>query len=422
MARLHEYQGKRLLEVTGVPVPEGDVASTPKEARRIAEEIGKPVAIKAQVWATGRFKAGGIKFADNPQEAERAASEIIGTQIKDFQVEKVLVEEKLDIDREYYAGVIVDDSYKVRAPVVIFSTQGGVEIEEIAKASPEKISRLTVDIHHGLRRYEAYDLAVGLGVPSPLLELIGTVICGMYEVFSRYDARAVEINPLILTKEGRVYAADCRVSIDDSSAGRHPELGIGVPREADRPPTELDRIAWTVEEGDYRGVSFFAQMVPTVEEEGYIGYHAIGGGGALLAADTLTRHGLKLADYAETSGNPTAAKVYRCAKLILSIPGIEGYCLMGAVIASQDQWHHAHGLLKAFREDLADKRGFPVVILLAGNKERESLEILRKGLKDLPIRLELYGRQYIHKLDLVAERMRSLVEEYRESRKVGDRI
>ncbi|MFQ5885596.1 MAG: ATP citrate lyase citrate-binding domain-containing protein, partial [Anaerolineae bacterium] len=275
---------------------------------------------------------------------------------------------------------------------------------------------------HGLRRYEAYDLALALGVPSPLLEPIGAAICGMYEVFSRYDARAVEINPLILTKGGRVYAADCRVSIDDSSAGSHPELGIGVPREADRPPTELDRIAWTIEESDYRGVCFFAQMVPKVGEECYIGYHAIGGGGALLAADTLVRHGLKLADYAETSGNPTAAKVYRCAKIILSIPGIEGYCLMGAVIASQDQWHHAHGLVRAFREDLVDKGGFPVVILLAGNKERVSLEILREGLKELPIRLELYGRQYIHKLDFVAERMKSLVEQYRESRSVGDRI
>lgn len=420
MARLYEYQGKQLLEAVGSRAPQGDVASTPKEVQRIAQDIGKPVAIKAQVWVTGRFKAGGVKFANNPQEAERVASEILGARIEEFQVERVLVEEKLDIDREYYAGVIVDDSYKVRAPVVIFSTQGGVEIEEIAKASPEKISRMTVDIHHGLRSHEAYDMALGLGVPRQLLEPVSAAMCGMYEVFRRYDARAVEINPLILTKEGKAYAGDCRVSIDDSSAGRHPELGIDVPREADRPPTELDRIAWTVEESDYRGVFFFAQLGRKVGEEGYIGYHAIGGGGALLAADNLTRHGLKLADYAETSGNPTAAKVYRCAKVILSIPGIQGYCLMGAVLASQDQWHHAIGLVKAFREDLVDKRGFPVVILLAGNKERESLEILREGLEDLPIRLELYGRQYIHELDFVAERMRSLVEEYRESRRVGD--
>ena len=124
-------------------------------------------------------------------------------------------------------------------------------------------------------------------------------------------------------------------------------------------------------------------------------------------------HGLKLANYADTSGNPTAAKVYRCARLILSQPGLEGYCLLGAVIASQDQWHHAHGLVKAFREELADRPGFPVVILIAGNKEAEALEILREGLKDLPIHLELYGREYIHKLDFVAERMKALVEEYR---------
>jgi len=155
------------------------------------------------------------------------------------------------------------------------------------------------------------------------------------------------------------------------------------------------------------------QMTPDTEEGGHIGYHAIGGGGALLAADTLVRHGLKLANYADTSGNPTAAKVYRCARLILSQPGLEGYCLLGAVIASQDQWHHAHGLVKAFREELADRPGFPVVILIAGNKEEEALEILREGLKDLPIRWELYGREYIHKLDTVAERMKGLVEEYR---------
>jgi len=413
MARLHEYRGKELLKDVDVPVPQGDVASTPEEAKRIAAEIGKPVAIKAQIWATGRFKAGGIQFAATPEEAEKAAGELLGSQIKGFPVERVLVEEKLEIEREYYAGVIVDDSYRVRAPVVMFSTEGGVDIEEIVRRSPGKIARMTVDIRRGLRTYHAYNLALALGLSGELLAPIGRAICGLYELFRRYDARAAEINPLVLTRDGEVYAADCRVSIDDASVARHPELGIAVPRESDRPPTELDRLAWQIEEDDYRGVSFFVQLVPEIKEDGYIGYHAIGGGGALLAADTLTRQGLRLANYAETSGNPTASKVYRCAKVILSQPGIEGYCLMGAVIASQDQWHHAHGLVKAFREDLADRPGFPVVILLAGNKEEEALEILREGLKDLPIRLELYGRDYIHRLDLVAQRMKALVEAYR---------
>jgi succinyl-CoA synthetase beta subunit len=232
----------------------------------------------------------------------------------------------------------------------------------------------------------------------------------------------VEINPLVLTTAGKLYAADCRMSIDDASVSRHPELGIGFPRESDRPPTELERIAWKVEEDDYRGVSFFAQLTPEIQESGYIGYHAIGGGGALLAADALGRHGLKLADYAETSGNPPASKVYRTAKIILSQCGIQGYCLMGAVMSSQDLWHHAHGLVKAFREELAGRPGFPVVILLCGNKEQESLSILREGLRDLPIRLELFGREHIHQLDAVAARMKSLVEEYHSSGKAGGHV
>jgi len=413
MARLYEYQGKQILKGIGVPVPEGDVASTPPEAREIAARIGKPVAIKAQTWATGRFKAGGIKFADDPTGAEKAAAALLGAAVKGFPVEKVLVEEKLDIEHEYYIGVIVDDSYKVKGPAAMFSTEGGVDIEEVANTSPEKISRLNVNILRGLRLYDAYNLALAVGVKGSLLDPIGRAILGTYELFRKCDARSAEVNPLVLTTEGKVYAADCRVSVDDASVVRHPELGIAVPRESDSPPTEFDRMAWKIEEDDYRGVCFLVQLAPDTREGGYIGYHAIGGGGALLAADTLVRHGLKLANYADTSGNPTAAKVYRCARLILSLPGLEGYCLLGAVIASQDQWHHAHGLVKAFREELADRPGFPVVILIAGNKEEEALEILRQGLKDLPIRLELYGREYIHQLDFVAERMKALVEEYR---------
>jgi succinyl-CoA synthetase beta subunit len=312
-----------------------------------------------------------------------------------------------------YAGVIVDDSHKIKGPVVIFSTEGGVDIEEVAETSPEKISRLNVDIFHGLSLYDTYNLALAVGVRGALLNPIGRAIRGTYELFKRCDARSAGVNPLILTADGKVYAADCRVSGDDASVVRHPGLEITVPRESDSPPTEFDQMAWKIEENDYRGVCFLVQLTPETEEGGYIGYHAIGGGGALLAADTLVRHGLRLANYADTSGNPTAAKVYRCARLILSQPGLEGYCLLGAVIASQDQWHHAHGLVKAFQEELADRPGFPVVILIAGNKEKEALEILREGLKDLPIRLELYGREYIHKLDFVAERMKALVEEYR---------
>ena len=415
--RLFEYQGKTILKSVGIPIPLGEVASNPEEAQKIAERIGKPVAVKAQVWAGGRFKAGGIKFAENPAQAKDEAASILSMTIKGLKVEKVLVEEKLDVRKEFYVGVIVNDSYKVKAPVVMFSSEGGVEIEEIAAKSPEKISSLIVDIFRGVRVYDGYNLALKVGVPNELLADMGNVIKNTYEVFRSYEARTVEINPLVLTADRKIVAADTRIVIDDSAVPRHPELGIEIAREGDRPPSELDRIAWKIEESDYRGVAYFMQMVPEIKEQGYVGYHGIGGGGALLGADALFRHGLKIANYADTSGNPTASKVYRIAKLILSQPGIEGYFLAGACVASQDQWHHAHALVKAFREDLKDRPGFPVIVLLAGNKEKEALEILKQGLKDLPIRLELYGREHVYQVDFLAERMKAMVEEYRRSKR-----
>ena len=413
MARLFEYQGKELLRKAKVPVPEGEVATTAQEAKKAAEKVGKPVAIKSQIWAGGRGKAGGIQFAKTPQEAEKAAGTLLGSQIKNLTVEKVLVEEKLDIDKEYYAGVIIDASREVRAPVVMFSTEGGVDIEEVPS---EKIAQTTVDVLRGLRFYDALNLAITLKVPTQLLPAIGQAILGLYQAFKGYNCRSAEINPLVLTKEGKIYAADCRMAIDDSSVFRHPELGIDVARESPTPPTELDKIAWSIEEGDLRGTCYIAQMVPEIKEPGYVGYHGIGGGGAILGVDALNRQGLKIADYADTSGNPTAAKVYRAVKVILSQAGIEGYMLGGFIVANQEQWHHAHGVVKALREDLADKPGFPVVLLLCGNKEKESLEILREGTKDLPARVEIYGSDKVYETEFLAKRMKALIDEYRKQR------
>jgi succinyl-CoA synthetase beta subunit len=413
MARLFEYQGKELLKKAKVPIPPGEVATTPPEARKIAEKIGKPVAIKSQIWAGGRGKAGGIQFAQTPDEAEKVAGKLLGSEIRNLTVEKVLVEEKLDIDREFYAGVIIDASREVRAPVVMFSTEGGVDIEEVPS---EKIAQMNVDVLRGLRFYDALNLAVKLKVETQLLPAIAQAILGLYQTFKGYNCRTAEINPLVLTKDGKLYAADCRMSIDDSSVFRHAELGIDVAREAPTPPTELDKIAWQIEEGDLRGTCYIAQMVPEIKEPGYVGYHGIGGGGAILGVDALNRQGLKIANYADTSGNPTAAKVYRAAKVILSQAGIEGYMLGGFIVANQEQWHHAHGVVKALREDLADRPGFPVVLLLCGNKEKESLEILREGTKDLPIRIEIYGSDKVYETEFLAKRMKAFIDEYRKER------
>jgi succinyl-CoA synthetase beta subunit len=417
MARLFEYQGKELLKRAKVPIPAGEVATTPQEARKIAEKVGKPVAIKSQIWAGGRGKAGGIQFAQNPEEAEKVASKLLGAEIKNLTVERVLVEEKLDIDREFYAGVIINASREVRAPVVMFSTEGGVEIEEVPS---QKIAQMNVDVLRGLRFYDALNLAIQLKVPTKLVPAIAQAILGLYETFKGYNCRTAEINPLVLTKDGKIYAADCRMAIDDSSVFRHPELGIDVAREASTPPTELDKIAWQIEEGDLRGTCYIAQMIPEIKELGVVGYHGIGGGGAILGVDALNRQDLKIANYADTSGNPTAAKVYRAAKVILSQAGIEGYMLGGFIVANQEQWHHAHGVVKALREELMNKPGFPVVLLLCGNKEKESLEILREGTKDLPARLEIYGSDKVYETEFLAKRMKALIEEYRKERGVKE--
>ena len=168
MVRLLEHQGKNLLKSKGILVPEGEVASTPREAKDIADKMKKPVAVKAQVTATGRSKAGGIGFADTADEAEGVASKILGTRIRGFTVEKLLVEEKLNIKEEYYSGVIVDDSYKVKAPILMFSTQGGVDIEQVALEQPNKVAKITVDVLNEIPNDRILNMIQSLGVPPDL--------------------------------------------------------------------------------------------------------------------------------------------------------------------------------------------------------------------------------------------------------------
>ena len=415
MARLYEYQGKDIFKKSGITIPEGEAVSTPEDAKKEAERIGKPVVIKAQVWAGGRGKSGAVRFADTPDEAEKVAGEILGMEIKGLEVKQVLVEEKLDIAQEFYAGVIINTAREVRAPVVMFSAEGGIDIESVPE---NKIAMLTVDVLRGIQSYDTLNMALSVGVSGKALRQVGDVIYKLYNVFKNYNCRTVEINPLVLTKDGKVYAADCRMAIDDAGVFRHPELGIRIGREFLKEPTEFDLMAWTFEEEDFRGTSYVAQMASESElkQGGYIGYHGIGGGAAILGVDALNKVGLKAADYADTSGNPTASKVYRVAKIILSMPHIEGYFLAGFMMANQEQWHHAHGLVKVLREEIPKRPGFPVVILLCGNKEKESQDILQEGLKGLPGRIEIYDREHVYDAKFIGGRVRALVDEYRKER------
>ena len=422
MVRLLEYQGKALLKSVAVLVPKGEVATTAQEAKAIAGRLGKAVMVKAQVPVTGRYKEGGIGSADTPAEAEDVAGRILTSKIKGFAVRKILVEEKLDAISQFYAGIIVDDSCKVKAPVLMFATEGGVDVEQVAAEHPERVRRAAIDLLAQLSLDEIKKEVASLAISSALTDRLGQIVFGVYKIFREYDARSVEVNPIVVTSGGMAYAADCRIVLDEAAVMRHPEFGIDFPREIGRAPTDLEKRAWKIEEKDFRGIAYFIQMATEINPgEGYVGFHGIGGGGAMIGADALIRHGLKLANYADTSGNPTASKVYRIIKTIFSQPNIDGYVLMGPVIANQEQWHHAHALVRALREELTGRPNFPVVILIAGNKEHESIEIIKQGLSGLPARVEIFGRDYVYNVDYVAQRMKTLVTEYNalERRNIG---
>jgi len=416
MARLFEYEGKKWLKEAGVTVPEGRAASSPEEAYEIAKEMGKPVAVKAQVQAGGRGKAGAVKLADTPEEAKAAAASILGSEIKGFIVKQVLVEEKLNIAQEFYISIVLNNSRFARCPMIMFSPDGGMDIESVPE---ERIFRLFYSPLFGLETYHTFEILQKAGIPNDQLSTFANFMVQLAQAYQKYDCMTLEINPLIFTKEGKLYAADCKMEIDNSSVFRHPEMGIEIARDLGHEPTDLDYLGWEVEKVDTRGSGFVMSMGFDEKSPGYIGYHPIGGGSAMMGMDALNAVGLKPANYADTSGNPVASKVYRVAKIVLSQPNIDGYLLGGFMMANQEQWHHAHAVVKALREELPKKPGLPCVLLLCGNKEEESLQILREGLKDVPggYRVEIYGREHVTDTKFIGERLLALVKEYQEEKK-----
>lgn len=405
MARLFEYQGKKILSEVGIKIPEGKVVKSVDEAVEAFKEIGKPVVVKIQVWTTGRAGIGGVRFADTEDQVREVAGELLGKKVGEFEVKELLIEEKLDIDKEFFAGIVINDADK--SPVVIFSSLGGTGIEEIAREHPDKVASHTVDVIKGFYPYHGRELAKKTGISGKLIVKIGSVLASLYRAMKLYDARSVEVNPLVLTKDGEIYAADCHIVVDDYAVYRHPELGIEIAREFSRPATELEKIAYKVEKDDYRGTFYFFQMVKDVPPDGkHIGFHGVGGGGSMISMDAVLKAGFKPANFTDTSGNPPASKVYRAAMIILSQPNIVGYFASGSGVASQEQVNSARGFVKAFLEDELD---IPAVLRLGGNLEDKAIEILETYLKDLPGKVEGYGKD--DSADFCADRLKKLVEE-----------
>jgi succinyl-CoA synthetase beta subunit len=404
MAKLYEYQGKKLLREAGIRIPEGGLAGTPEEAREIAAALGRPVVIKMQAWVTGRAALGGIQFAETPEEAEEKARGLLGLKVKAYVVEKVLVEERLAIRAEYFAGLVMDDARRV--PLLVFCPAGGSGIEEMARLAPEKVITQPIDVRLGLHEFETRNVARRAGLSGGALLQVADVLARLYKTARAVEARSAEINPLVVTEDGAVYAADCHLVVDDYAVSRHPELGIEIAREFDRPPTALETIAYKVEEKDHRGTFYFLQMAEAGESQTLIGFHGAGGGGSMMSMDAVLAKGFQLANYCDTSGNPPASKVYRAAKIILSQPGLRGYFASGSGVASQEQYNSARGLVKAFNEEDLE---IPAVIRLGGNCEEEAIRILGAYLKRVPGRVEGYGRDDAP--EFCASRLEALIRE-----------
>jgi succinyl-CoA synthetase beta subunit len=413
MARLHEYQGKALLAREGIAIPRGRAAASADEAAAVAREVAGPsgrVVIKVQAWTTNRKAIGGVAFADSPEQAAEHARRMLAMKVGNFPVTHVLVEEALPIRDELFVSLFIDE--RERAPAILVSLAGGSGIEERTARGDAAVRRFPCDVAAGPDERALRDFLAGSTLARELHQPLLHAIRAVFAVARKNEARSVEINPLVATADGRIVAADCRIAIDDYAVFRHPDLGIDIARELDHPPTPLERIAYAVEQADHRGTFFFAQMntapVPVPLGAGggsatpgevhppdshasrrLIGFHGAGGGGSMMAMDAITAEGFSLANFCDTSGNPSPAKVYRAARIILAQSGLVGYFGSGSGVANQEQFWSAYGLAKAFWELNLD---IPAVIRLGGNTEDRAVDILESACRGLPGRVEGYRK------------------------------
>ena len=355
--KLHEYQSKRIFARYGVPVPQGDVATTPQEAREIAARLGVPVVIKAQVLVGGRGKAGGIRLAQDPAQAEEVASQILGMDLKGLTVKKVLVDEAADVAQELYLGVVVDRA--MARPVMMASSEGGVEIEEVARQAPEKIFKAPVDPFLGLRDYQARELAYGIGLERDLVRGFVGVAKGLYRAFVECDASLAEINPLAVTGDGRLVALDAKMVLDDNALFRHPDLAE-MRVEEEETPAEREARRY--------GISY-------VQLDGDIGCLVNGAGLAMATMDLTKLYGGTPANFLDIGGGAKAERVAAALRIILSDPKVKVVLIniFGGITRCDEV---ARGILAALEQVPTE---VPMVVRLVGTNEEEGRRILSEA-------------------------------------------
>ena len=352
---LHEYQGRTLFRAAGIPMPDGDVASTPSEAESIARRLGGTVVIKAQVHAGGRGKAGGVKLVKSPGEAMEAAERILGMRIKGLVVQKVLVVPAADIASEAYVGLIMDrDSQR---PVFMVSPAGGIDIEEVAATTPEKIRRLAVDPRYGLLPHQALGLALFLYSDITKARAAARIMEQLYGVFTANGCSLAEINPLVTTPEGKVVALDAKVVVDDNELDRRPDLALLRDESAEEPSEVAARRA---------NLTF-------IKLSGNVGCVVNGAGLAMATMDLVKYYGGEPANFLDIGGSSNPEKVVNALRIITSDPAVKAilFNIFGGITRTDDV---ANGIVTATRQFQVK---VPIVIRLTGTNEAEAIRILQ---------------------------------------------
>ena len=351
---IHEYQAKERFRSVGIPVPPGQVVSTPEGAEAAAEEYGGTVVIKAQVHSGGRGKAGGVKLADHPVEARDYASQILGMDINGLQVDKVLVTPAEDIDTEAYVGVLLDR--KAQAATFMVSAEGGIDIEEVARTSPSAIRKLSVDPRYGMLPHQAYWLASFLYDDPNLVDQARKIIAQLYDAFVGSGASMAEINPLITTTAGEVKAIDAKMSIDDSELFRRPDIAE-MRDTSSEPPSET--------KAREAGLSY-------VKLEGDVGCCVNGAGLAMATMDLVKYYGGEPANFLDIGGSSNPDKVVAAVEIITSDPNVKVilFNIFGGITRCDDV---ANGIIEAIEKIDIE---LPIVIRLTGTNEDLALKIL----------------------------------------------
>ncbi|MCK5125182.1 MAG: ADP-forming succinate--CoA ligase subunit beta [candidate division Zixibacteria bacterium] len=354
--KIHEYQAKELFQAVGMPVPPGKVATTVQEAVAIADEINRPVMVKAQVHVGGRGKAGGVKYAENLEAAKIWAQRILGMDIKGLPVNKVLITEAVEITSETYLGIILDRVTK--CPVIMISAAGGIDIEEVADKTPEKIHKLAVNPRVGLRPFEARNLAYKVFRDIKLVRQVTDIILKLYDVFWNVDASLVEINPLITTPINQVIAIDGKVNIDDNGLFRQPEIEQMRDLSAED-PSEI--------EAKKAGLTF-------IKLDGNIGCIVNGAGLAMATMDLVKHYGGDPANFLDIGGSSNPEKVLNAMRIILGDPNVKAVLIniFGGITRCDDV---ASGIVAAVKELNPE---IPIVTRLTGTNEAKARKIMKE--------------------------------------------